>query len=624
MIYEFSDLTLDLDRHLLTRGGQPIKLTKLSFKVLQALVQSAPALISHNDLIDQVWGPKRVITPDNLSQRMKTLRQSLGDDPNQPIYIEGVRGEGYRLVPEVKIRSAQTSSHSFRKPLSSRLLVSLVVLALALGYIAFDKFVFELVEDEQLAQSARQEGHTAARTESHADKSIAVLPFVNMSSDEEQEYFSDGLSEELLNLLAKTPELHVAARTSSFSFKGKNLEVTEIASRLKVAHVLEGSVRKYDNQIRITAQLIQADNGFHVWSETYDRQLDNVFEIQEEIAIAVVDALKINLLGEVPKIRKTDPAAYQLFLEGQYLKRRISKDSLNRAIEAFKRAVEIDPAYVPAWAELADTYIWGGGLDELSYEETTALADQAIQTAISTDPDYAFAYYVRGISWIFTKDDFKRGIEDFEYALELEPDNAFMVAAIGKGAFVTGQFDLAITQFQTALTLEPLVLEFYWFLGKAYRSSGRLDKAEASFRKMLDLSPTAYGVFDLWETLFLKGELEAALAQTDLLDYPAAPLAITHYALGDSTKADEYLAELIENAADTAAFEIAKVYGYRSEADKTFEWLNHQVESNQSFPTFILGEPALRSVYSDPRWPPYLARLGLLEFWLEMAPKQGS
>src|SRR5210317_1726024 len=167
MIYEFSDLTLDLDRHLLTRGGQPVKLTKLSFKVLQSLVQAAPALISHNDLIDQVWGPKRVITPDNLSQRMKTLRQSLGDDPNQPIYIEGVRGEGYRLVPEVKIQSAQTPSRSSRQAPSTLFLVSLVVLTLALGYIAFDKFLLDPVAGEQIAQSAGQEGQTAARTESH-------------------------------------------------------------------------------------------------------------------------------------------------------------------------------------------------------------------------------------------------------------------------------------------------------------------------------------------------------------------------------------------------------------------------------------------------------------------------
>ncbi|MFC1702301.1 winged helix-turn-helix domain-containing protein [Pseudomonadota bacterium] len=617
MIYEFSDLTLDLDRHLLTRGGQSIKLTKLSFKVLQALVQASPALISHDDLIDQVWGPKRVITPDNLSQRMKTLRQSLGDDPNQPIYIEGVRGEGYRLVPEVKIQPTQTSGRSSRRPLSSRLLVSLVVLALALGYIAFDKFVLDPVEVEQLAQSARQEGHAVARSESPDDKSIAVLPFVNMSSDEEQEYFSDGLSEELLNLLAKIPELHVAARTSSFSFKGKNLEVTEIASRLQVAHVLEGSVRMHDNQIRITAQLIQADSGFHVWSETYDRQLDNIFDIQEEIAIAVVDALKITLLGEAPKTRKTDPVAYRLFLEGQYLKRRISRDSLDRAIEAFKQVVEIDPAYVPAWAELADTYIWGGGSGELSPEERTVLADQAIQTAISTDPDYAFAYYVRGISWIFTKHDFNRGIEDFEYALELEPDDAFIVAAIGKGALLTGKFDLAITQYQAALAMEPIVPEFYWFLGTAYLSSGRLDDAEASFRKMSNLSPSQRAKFALWETLFLMGEIEAAQAESD----NSFTRAITHHALGNSAKADEALADLIENA---GPYSIALVYGYRGDIDKTFEWLDYMLENSDYYPTWILTETAFRSIHSDPRWEPFLEKLGLLEFWLEMAPKQES
>ena len=617
MIYEFSDLTLDLDRHLLTRGGQPIKLTKLSFKVLQALVQAAPALISHDDLIDQVWGSKRVITPDNLSQRMKTLRQSLGDDPNQPIYIEGVRGEGYRLVPEVKIQSAQTSSRSSRQAPSSRLIVSLVVLALALGYIAFDKFVPDPVEGEQIAQSARQEGHTAARSESHDDKSIAVLPFINMSNDAGNEYFSDGLSEELLNLLARIPELKVAARTSSFSFKDKDLEVTEIASRLKVAHVLEGSVRKQGNQLRITAQLIQADNGYHLWSEAYDRQLDNVFQIQEDIAIAVVDALRITLLGEVPKIRKTDPAAYQLFLEGQYLKRRISKDSLDRAIEAFKQAVEIDPAYVPAWAELADTYIWGGGSDELSYEETTALADQAIQTAISTDPDYAFAYYVRGISWIFTKHRFKQGIEDFQHALKLDPDDAFIVAAIGKGAFLTGKFDLAITQYQAALAMEPVVPEFHWFLGGAYLSSGRLDDAEASFRKLHSLSPSSRGEYELWQTLLLKGELEAALAMSDT----SFRRAITYHALGNSAKADEALADLIENG---DPYSIAMVYGYHGDVDKTFEWLDYMLENSDYFPTWILTETAFRSIHSDPRWESFLEKLGLLEFWLEMVPKQGS
>jgi TolB-like protein len=535
----------------------------------------------------------------------------------------------YEVTPEgIKRESEIDRSQSIRHHTGRKLDRAIVaVLVLALGYFDYDKFVLgpqratELVEG--LKQATTEQAVVATDVPAEPDNSIAVLPFVNMSSDEEQEYFSDGLSEELLNLLAKIPELQVAARTSSFSFKGKDLEVTEIASRLKVAHVLEGSVRKHGNQLRITAQLIQADNGYHLWSETYDRQLDNIFEIQEDIAVAVVDALKITLLNEAPKTRKTDTAAYQLFLEGQYLKRQISEDSLLKAIEAFKQAVEIDPSYAPAWAELADTYIWIRGSEKLSNEEGHALADQAIEKAISIDPDYAFAYYVRGISWIFSKQDFSRGIEDFKHALELEPDNAFLIAAKGKGAFVTGQFDLAIAQYQEALALEPIVPEFYWFIGKAYLSSGRLDEAEASFRKLLDLSPDSYGSVDLWETLFLKGDLEAALAQTDSLKYPTAPLAITHYALGDSVKADAYLAELIENAADSYPYAIAQVYGYRGDKDKTFEWLNNMLEKGNYFPTFMLGDTALYSVHSDTRWPDLLEELGLLQFWLEMAPKEG-
>jgi TolB-like protein len=496
--------------------------------------------------------------------------------------------------------------------------IVVTALVLTLSYFVFDKVVLDSGQDTAEVSAAAQvaEQQPAEIELIRADNSIAVLPFVNMSSDEEQEYFSDGLSEELLNLLARIPELNVAARTSSFSFKDKDLEIPEIASRLKVAHVLEGSVRKHGNQLRITAQLIRADNGYQLWSETYDRQLDNVFQIQEDIAIAVVDALRITLLGEVPKTRKTNPAAYQLFLEGQYLKRQISVDSLNRAIEAFKQAVEIDPAYVPAWAELADTYLWGGGFDELSHEERNALADQAIQTAISTDPDYAFAYYVRGIWWIFAKNIFNKGIEDFELALKLDPDDAFIVAAIGKGAFLTGKFDLAISQYQAALAMEPVVPEFYFYLGRAYLSSGRLDDAEASFRKLSNLSPSYRGDIHLFQTLLVKGDLEAALAESD----NNFRRAIAHHALGNAAKADEALADLIENA---APYSIAIVYGYRGDVDKTFESLDNMLENSDYYPTFILTETAFRSVHSDPRWELFLEKLGLLEYWLEMTPDWG-
>jgi len=613
MIYEFSDLTLDLERHLLTRGGQPIKLTKLSFKALQALVQAAPALISHDDLIDQVWGSGRVITPDNLSQRMKTLRQSLGDEPNHPFYIEGVRGEGYRLIPKVKIQGAQAASRSYRQVPSSRLLetpgvpvvgyIAFAALVLAVSYFFIDRFPFDSTLDADSAPAI--EGQS---TDTDAGSSIAVLPFVNMSSDAEQEYFSDGLSEELLNLLAKIPELKVAARTSSFSVRDKGLSIPEIAVQLNVVYVLEGSVRKQGDQLRITAQLVQADNGFHLWSETYDRQLENVFEIQEEIAAAVTEALKVTLLGNVPSVRKTDSEAYRLFLEGQYLKRQISEDSLNRAVKAFEEAIEIDPTYAPALAELADAIIWGGGRDRYSSAERVTLADQSIQEAIEADPDYAFAYYVRGISSFFIKGAFEQGLEDFEHALKLDPDDAILVAAIGKGAFLTGNFETAISQYEAALLMDPVVPEFHWFLGRTYLSAGLFDEAEAALRKLSGLSSTAYGDFPLFETLVANGELEAAWAMATN-DYRRV---LFYHAAGNTAKSNEALARVVKNY---DPYRIATAYGHCGETDKVFEWLDTWLEDPKRFPTSILTERAFRSVHSDPRWDNVLEKLGLLEIW---------
>ena len=497
--------------------------------------------------------------------------------------------------------TAPVVSNQSRWPWAGVAILSIaVVLALFFGYLQF------------------WTSESPGRIYDPPEHSIAVLPFVNMSDDASNEYFSDGLSEELLNLLAQIPELRVTSRSSAFSFKGQNLDVPTMAAKLNVAHILEGSVRKSGNQLRITAQLIEVVTDTQLWSATYDRELKSVFAIQDEIAAAVVGALKITLLGDVPKTRKTDPQAYQLFLEGQYLRRHITTGSLQKAIEAFKQAVEIDPAYVPAWADLADTYVWLGACD---------LADQAIQTAIGTDPDYAYVYYARGILRIFCESRIKAGIEDFQYALELDPDNAFIVASIGKGAYVTGNFDLAIQQFQAGLRLEPVVPEFYFFLGMTYRGAGRLDDSEASFRKMLSLSPQyRSGHFNLWETLFLKGEFDAALAELEQLtsgSSKAIGLAITHYALGNEAQSDEILADLIEKADTTSVRGMAKVYGYRGEVDRAFEWLNRALETKVAL-VFILSDQAFSSLHSDPRWQPLLEKLNLLEYWLEMPPEWGG
>ncbi len=506
------------------------------------------------------------------------------------------------------------------------------ILILALAYFAIDKFLLDPGRDAEEIATAVQNAQDQSPSSTEAgeiDRSIAVLPFVNMSSDREQEYFSDGLSEELLNLLAKIPELRVAARTSSFSFKEKNLEIPEIASRLKVAHVLEGSVRKSGNQIRITAQLIQADNGFHLWSETYDRELDNVFEIQDEIAAAVVDALKITLLGEAPRVRETDPRAYQLFLQGQFLRRQVTDESLLRSVDLFEQALKIDPGYPPAWAELAYSRIWMAGTgNQITISDANQLADQEIEKAIKLDPEYGFAYFVRGVSKIFNKFDFKGGAEDYQRALQLDPGNSFLIAATGTAARVIGRFDESIRQYQSALVLDPVMPEILSFLGWAQYCAGHLPDARANLNKTISLSPSyAGGHYRLGRVLLGMGKPAEALAHVKSESsniYRLTGLAMAHHSLGNHEQSQQALEELIAGYADGAAFQVAEVYAIRSETDLAFEWLDVALKNRDSGLASILGDPAFLTLQSDPRWQAFLNKLSLLEFWLEMPPEHGG
>jgi TolB-like protein len=251
-------------------------------------------------------------------------------------------------------RSQSITGHTGKK--LNGMIVGLLVLAL--GYFAFDKFVLDPQRDAELVsatQEATEQTMTAAAQKPDApeDNSIAVLPFVNMSDDASNEFFSDGITEELLNLLAKIPELRVTSRSSAFSFKGQNVDIPTVAEKLNVQHVLEGSVRKAGNRVRITAQLIEAGSDIHMWSETYDRELDDVFAIQDEIARKVVDVLQVRLLGKVPETTETSSQAYALYLKGRHFMTQRDDAATAASAEAFRRAIEIDPGYAPAWAGLA-------------------------------------------------------------------------------------------------------------------------------------------------------------------------------------------------------------------------------------------------------------------------------
>jgi TolB-like protein len=505
------------------------------------------------------------------------------------------------------------------------------LLILAVGYFAFDKFVLDPGRDAAEIEAALQgaaEVQPAVAESGEPDRSIAVLPFVNMSDDAGNEYFSDGLSEELLNLLAKVPELRVAARTSSFSFKGQNIEIPEIAERLGVANVLEGSVRKAGNQIRITAQLIKADDGFHLWSETYDRELDNIFQIQDDIAAAVVDSLKVTLLGEAPTSTETDPEAYRLYLEGQYFAYQRTPEALNRATDLFKRSVKIDTSYAPAWAELAYAYLWSAGSGNMPIDEGNALADRAIEMALAADPDYGWTYYVNGISQNLNKFDFKKGIESYERAFELDPGNAMIRSTKAFTLAIQGNYEEAVSWMEDAVRVDPVIPELHTYLGGAYWSVNRFDDAIAAYRKALSLSPEYIGNrHRIARIQIQQGKLdealETALSELDTI-YRLTATSMAYFALGNIEASDEALAELIEKGSADAAYQIAQVYGMRDDADKAFEWLERAYQNRDSGAGNTMGDPSFFSLVDDPRFVAFLEKFGIAEYWRRLPSEWGG
>jgi len=488
-------------------------------------------------------------------------------------------------------------------------------MALAIGYFAIDKFVFSDSRETSIAEEARQEGRSEALVESYGDKSIAVLPFVNMSDDASNEYFSDGISEELLNLLTKIPELRVSARTSSFSFKGQNLEIPEIAARLNVAHILEGSVRKSGNQVRITAQLVKADDGFHLWSETYDRTLDNIFAIQDEIALAVVAQLKIVLLSDAPMVRETDPQAYALVLQARYLVRQSTADGLEKAIALLEQALAIDPGYAVAWAGLARVYnIQAGQGDVRPFDEGYTLAREAIDKALALDPEYAPAHEsLAQIAMVYDRD-LMAAAQHYERALALDPANPSSISSAAELAANLGRLDQAIALAEYAVARDPVNPVGVDRLGIYYLYAGRLDEAITSLRTALALSPESLGTNYLINTaLLLKGEPEAAL---EVIQKETSGtkrlygLAIAYHALGQTAASDSMLAELIEKYEKDSAYNIAYVLAFRGEADRAFEWLNKAVVYNDPGLSQIAIWPLFANIQDDPRWLPFLESIG--------------
>lgn len=454
---------------------------------------------------------------------------------------------------------------------------------------------------------------TVASEDAVVEESIAVLPFVNMSPDPDQEYFADGISEELLNLLARVPELRVAARTSSFAFEGKDLSIPVIADSLNVAHVLEGSVRKAGDRVRITAQLIRAEDGYHVWSDTWDRTLEDVFAVQDEIAADVVDRLQVTLLEEAPRIEETDPEAYAKTLRARHLSDQSGEDNLARAEELYREALAIDSSYAAGWAGLANNHIRQGRVEE-QVSDALSRARKAAERAVAIDPDHARAHATLGFLDRLEGDP-AIAARHYERALAAAPGDAWIVGRTGILLTTFGRFEEAVRVLEYQVARDPVSASGHLNLGLAHYGARRWDEAVEALRTARELSPDLAGVHAfLGQTLVHAGEPEAGLAA--IREERAEPFrlvaeAIAHHSLGRPEASDSATAALIEGYEQGWAFNIAFVVAHRGEIDRAFEWLDRAVAHEDPGLSEIFVWPEFDALHDDPRWTAFLERIGM-------------
>jgi TolB-like protein/Tfp pilus assembly protein PilF len=464
-------------------------------------------------------------------------------------------------------------------------------------------------------EAASQPGAAGATAGAATEESVAVLPFTDMSEKHDEEYFSDGLAEELIDALTKVPNLRVPARTSSFSFKGKQVTVGEIARALGVSHILEGSVRKSGDKLRITAQLVRADNGFHLWSQTYDRDTRDIFAVQDDIARSVSQQLQTTLLGtHTPAAQQsTSPQAYELYLKARALAAGDRTADLDQAVVLYHKALDLDPNYAPAWAWLAQCHTRrvAQGLDTggRGYAEATAAANRAI----ALNPDIPEAYVALGTAYAQYELNWSAAREAFNKALARDPNNAAALGAMGHLSAATGSPAQAVDYFRRAVQADPLNLLERKYLGRALHYARQPAESAMELRAALAINPQFPGLhYELGRALLMSGDATGANAafqgEVDSWLPLGSPLGYT--ALHDLPKARAALTALVANSTG-AEFQVAEAYAYLGDTEKTFEWLQKARAGHDPGVLWTRHDVLLASVASDPRYADYLKSLGM-------------
>jgi TolB-like protein len=534
----------------------------------------------------------------------------------------------FELTPDGIKKESEVERSSSVTPQTARKLdrAIMVVLGLALTLFAIDKFVLTpqreaAQREQQVAQleQARSEAAAEAQMQAQAsgarlgDRSIAVLPFQDMSPAGDQEYLGDGLAEELLNLLAAIPELQVISRTSAFAYKGKSVSLAEVGEELGVRHVLEGSVRKAGEVVRITAQLIDTRTDTHLWSKTYDRALDDLFAVQDDIAATVVEQLKITLLGSLPKARKTDPEAYALILRARALLDRANPEDVAQARLLFEQALAIDPTFAPAWTGITNALDLQMQNGNAPAEEGMALQTEWLQTALALDPGLASAHAGLGwLAWVYDND-LQAAARHYARAVELDPGES---GTAGLFLFTLGRMHEALPYLEAEARTNPVSATAHSNLAAALIYTGDIERGIKELETALLLSPQRYVVRYLKGlALMMQGKPAEALpvfsAEPDE-SLRAHGEAIAHYELGNMDAYKAAFDLLVEREQDAYSSEIALVCAWVGDADCAFYWMEKEWARDGSsgwaqFPS----NPHLARIADDPRWLPFLRKVGI-------------
>jgi TolB-like protein/Flp pilus assembly protein TadD len=574
-------------------------------------------------VIDQTLEAKADV-PDAFRQVQWTR---LPDGDASPAFVERIR----RLITPVpsfalpaatahpESRSAQISTPTNRPNRVARVVLWAVsgVVALGLVYFVADRFWFSKHTPAEKPAAVV----APAPTPAIPAKSVAVLPFVDMSEKRDQEYFSDGLSEELIDMLTKIPDLRVPARTSSFYFKGKQSNIADIARALGVAHVLEGSVRKSGKHLRITAQLVRADNGYHMWSETFDRQLDDIFKVQDEIASAVVNALKVSLLQGVPKRTATakDTEVYTAYLQSRFFFFRGGNGDTQQALDNVHEALRLDPTFAPAWAHLSRLIVseWTDGA--LSWKQAHEDAQRAAEKAAALDSRLPEAYVALGKIRFWMEWNWSAADAAFSRALALDPANVEALRARSFLLATLGHFEEALQLTKRTIAKDPLDDTNQSDLSALYFSMGRASDAESAYRIAQSLNPLGNSRSIIAVNLLLEGKPAAALAEMQRVLPGATPwetrnieLAMIYHALGRKRESDAAMAAAEKSNAYDAGY-IAVAHAYRGEVDQAFEWLDRGYRQRYWGMLYIKRQPLLRNIEGDPRFKALLRKMNLPE-----------